>query len=100
MKQPPAAPQPGPRAHIVLISSLLVLSLPLAGRSGQGLLPPLAGRAREGRIRFLPPPCGEGWGGGTNLLVWRIEPAGESAVLVTLGDTIEERVLGQVLALE
>lgn len=32
--------------------------------------------------------------------VWRIAPAGEAAVLVTLAESIDERVLGQVLALE
>jgi inhibitor of KinA len=32
--------------------------------------------------------------------VWRIEPAGESALLVTLGEAIDELVLGQVLALD
>ena len=32
--------------------------------------------------------------------MWRIAPAGEAAVLVTLAETIDERVLGEVLALE
>ena len=32
--------------------------------------------------------------------MWRIAPAGESALLVTLGEAIDERVLGQVLALD
>jgi KipI family sensor histidine kinase inhibitor len=31
---------------------------------------------------------------------WRIAPAGESALLVTLGEAIDERTLGQVLALQ
>jgi inhibitor of KinA len=32
--------------------------------------------------------------------MWRITPAGESALLVTLAEAIDERVLGQVLALD
>src|SRR5438045_6491304 len=32
--------------------------------------------------------------------MWRIVPAGESALLVDLGQSIDERILGQVLALD
>src|SRR5438067_5006831 len=32
--------------------------------------------------------------------MWRIAPAGESALLVGLGESIDERILGQVLALD